>query len=118
MIILTNAPTSKIHDWVTGNNPNMTYEKLMQCFYVKRLFDSENDSPENADVIGFDEAYDEMGALPLNNEWKKERNKLLKIIGNTMKEKGMDVLDVRRNSIIVKNNSNGIGCRIKIGKHK
>lgn len=65
LLIITDAPKSAIEDYCKHHNDMIEngghfemFDTLKSSYYVKELLDSEIDSPEDVDVIGYNEAYD------------------------------------------------------------
>lgn len=110
-IILTNATPKRINEWIAERNADDDisgdyFKDLKVDTYVKILYDSNEDLPENEVAIGYEEAYDLHGAERIEN-FEEGRKKLRNILVEAVQAADMKIIDGDRDGFIVRND--GIG---------
>ncbi len=111
MIILTDASPEHIRQWIescklrnAGEQDN--FDTMAKECYIKVLYNSEEDLPENETAIGCDEEY-ELYGREIRACFAVGRKALLRQLDEAVTKSGMVVIDRLSDGFIVKNN--GIG---------
>lgn len=110
-IILTDATPKRINEWITERNADNDisgdyFKDLKVDTYVKVLYDSNEDLPENAVAIGYEESYD-LHEIERRDSFEDGKKKLRNILIDTVQTADMKIIDDDCDGFIVKNE--GIG---------
>lgn len=113
VIILTDASPERIREWASDFPVRL--EGLAESSYVKLLYDSEEDLPENEDAIGYDESYSlEEGKT--YESWDYGKKKILEAVSGTVSEYGMKVLGRDKDCVTVQNKGAGPDFKVTVSE--
>lgn len=115
LIIVTDATKDELKDWIrswiTGDCLDLIGGFQAHCTgrYMKLLYDAEEDTPDIAAAIGYDERYGMSGdRIYEEKEHERRKSELLYTITFALKKYGMEILDESSyGQIVVHNNGPG-----------